>query len=224
MDGADLSLDQHGAVRHERAALSVLDNLEAVLASYPPERAGVRLYGVAGLSDLLSPAEPIGAVAAGRLGPAARPVRAVLFDKTPKTNWALGWHQDRTIAVKSREDLPGWGPWSVKSGVQHVEPPFSLIEDMVTLRVHLDPVPGDNAPLLIAPGSHQLGRIAEAEIEASVERCGTITCLAKRGDIWAYATSILHASSASSGHGHRRVLQVDYSADALPPPLMWAGV
>ena len=34
MDGAALSFDQDGAARHDRAALSVLDVLEAVLAAY----------------------------------------------------------------------------------------------------------------------------------------------------------------------------------------------
>lgn len=126
--------------------------------------------------------------------------------------------------MRERHDVPGYGPWSTKADVQHVEPPFALIEAMVTLRVHVDPVPAGNAPLLIAPGSHRLGRIAEPDIAAAVERCGTTACLAERGDIWAYATPILHASAASTGHAHRRVLQLDYAADRLPAPLEWLGV
>lgn len=108
--------------------------------------------------------------------------------------------------------------------MQHVEPPFAVIGRVITLRIHLDPVPADNAPLLIAPGSHRLGRLREAEINAAVKRCGTAACLADRGDVWACATPILHASAASIGHAHRRVLQVDYSADTLPAPLRWIGV
>lgn len=73
-----------------------------------------------------------------RLGRAARPVRAILFDKTPVTNWGLAWHQDRTIAVSTRHEMPGYGPWSLKAGLQHVEPPFDVIESMLTLRIHLD--------------------------------------------------------------------------------------
>lgn len=202
----------------------MLDALETALAGVAPNRPGVRLYGQAGLAALLAPTSPIGALTAARLGPTARPVRAVLFDKTLGTNWALGWHQDRTVAVSARHELPGWGPWSTKAGVAHVEPPFAVIERMVTLRIHLDPVPADNAPLLIAPGSHHVGRVPEGEIDATVRRCGTALCLAERGDVWAYATAILHASAASTGHAHRRVLQVDYAATDLPPPLGWLGV
>lgn len=58
------------------------------------------------------------------LGPLARPVRAVFFDKTPERNWSLGWHQDRTIAVKHRIDTPGFADWTHKSGIHHVVPPF----------------------------------------------------------------------------------------------------
>jgi hypothetical protein len=33
---------------------------------------------------------------------------------------------------------------------------------MVTLRIHLDDTPAANAPLLIAPGSHALGKVPKA--------------------------------------------------------------
>ena len=224
MDGADLSFARHGAVRHDRAALSMLDEIELVLAGCPQDRAGVRLHGVTGLRDLLAIDTVVGRIAAERLGRTVDPVRAVLFDKTPQANWSLGWHQDRTIAVRERQDAPGFGPWSVKAGVQHVEPPFEVIEAMVTLRIHLDPVPTDNAPLLIAPGSHRLGRIATPDVAAAVERCGTIACLADRGDVWSYATPILHASAVAEGHARRRVLQVDYAVAESIAPLAWFGI
>ena len=95
---------------------------------------------------------------------------------------------------------------------------------MVTLRVHLDDVTPDNAPLLIAPGSHRLGRRAEARIEEAVRACGTLACTAAAGDIWLYATPILHASRAAARPRRRRVLQLDYAARELPGGLEWLGV
>lgn len=177
------------------------------------------MHGVTALAAILE------SLAAGIPELAARkPVRAILFDKSEAANWALGWHQDRTVAVKARAAVPGYGPWSVKAGLQHVEPPFALIEAMRTIRVHFDPVPADNAPLLIAPGSHRVGRISERDIDATVAQCGTAACLAERGDIWIYATAILHASAAAALPKHRRVLQLDFSADTLPVPLDWLGI
>ncbi|WP_311974110.1 phytanoyl-CoA dioxygenase family protein [Bradyrhizobium glycinis] len=94
----------------------------------------------------------------------------------------------------------------------------------MTLRVHIDPVPASNAPLLIAPGSHKLGRIPEDEMRDVVQRCGTVACLADAGDIWLYATPILHASDAAIAPMHRRVLQVDFAVGELPGGLEWLGV
>jgi ectoine hydroxylase-related dioxygenase (phytanoyl-CoA dioxygenase family) len=202
----------------------MLGQFEAALASCANARPGIRLHGVAGLGPLLASSSQVGRIVAAILGSDARPVRTILFDKTPGTNWALGWHQDRTIAVRDRHDMPSVGPWSIKAGMQHVEPPFAVIEDMVTLRIHLDDVPENNAPLLIAPGSHRLGRVAETDLAQVVDRLGERTCLASRGDVWAYATPIVHASSAALGHRPRRVLQVDYAALALPAPLAWLGI
>lgn len=123
-----------------------------------------------------------------------------------------------------RVEVEGFGPWTVKDGLLHVAPPFAVLAGMVTLRVHLDPVPVTNAPLLVAPGSHHLGRVPEAEIAGAVRRCGIAACVAEAGDIWIYATPILHASEAARQPARRRVLQVDFAAGALPGGLEWAGL
>ncbi|MEM6856999.1 MAG: phytanoyl-CoA dioxygenase [Pseudomonadota bacterium] len=151
-------------------------------------------------------------------------VRAIAFNKSPSFNWSLGWHQDRTIAVTRRENLPGFENWSIKDGVTHVEPPFQLLERMVTLRVHLDAVNDENAPLLVADRSHRFGKVAEEAVESLVNRSTITTCHAEAGDGWLYATPILHASARSSMGRARRVIHLDFSRDALPAPLDWAGV
>lgn len=95
---------------------------------------------------------------------------------------------------------------------------------MVTMRLHFDDVPATNAPLLVAPGSHRFGRVAEADVSEVVRRCGTVACLASAGDVWLYATPILHASQAATTPCSRRVLQVDYAAEELPGGLQWLGI
>jgi hypothetical protein len=220
-----LTFERDGAERI-CAAIGVvqLRNLEAVLGDLRPDQAGVRLHGVRGLKPLLENSGTIGSLAATRLGRECRPVRAILFDKTVATNWSLPWHQDRTIAVCERVEVDGFGPWTTKQGMLHVAPPFAVLAGMVTLRVHLDPVPEANAPLLVAPGSHRLGRIAERDIAEIVRQCGGFMCLADAGDAWIYSTPILHASEASRNPGHRRVLQVDYAGGDLPGGLKWLGI
>ncbi|MCU1337848.1 MAG: hypothetical protein JWO19_3429 [Bryobacterales bacterium] len=221
----DMTMGKEGA-QLLKAALSAsqLSALQRALAAQPRDHAGVRLSGIPELRPFLDPAGPVGQIPASVLGPECLPVRAILFDKSADQNWSLGWHQDRTIAVRQRIDVDGFGPWSIKSGMVHVEPPCDLLAGMVTVRVHLDAVPATNAPLLVAPGSHKRGRIPTAEIPDVVRQCGIIPCLATAGDIWLYVTPILHASEAAAAPLHRRVLQVDYAAGALPGGLEWLGV
>ena len=213
-----------GARHFKGALLQDLVNMEAALANVPHDEAGVRLQGIEALRPLLSSRGCLGAIAASVLGESVKPVRAILFNKSPETNWSLTWHQDRTICVKERLEVRGFGPWTVKKGMHHVAPPFELLERMVTLRAHLDDVPVTNAPLLIAPGSHTFGRIPVGEVDGIVRRCGTAICVAEAGDAWLYSTPILHASEAASAPNQRRVLQIDFSADALPGGLEWLGV
>jgi len=198
--------------------------IEHAIASLPSDVPGVRIGSAPALRAMLTVNGLVGSIAGSALGPDARPVRAVLFDKTAARNWALGWHQDRTIVVEEHADTQGFGPWTVKAGLVQVEPPFAILDRMVTIRVHLDGVDATNAPLRIVPGSHRLGRLPEASIRQLVEDRGERECLANPGDVWLYATPIVHGSRAANPPRRRRVLQVDYAAVDLPTPLRWRGL
>jgi len=219
-----LTLADDGAQLFRAAALPVVAELLSVLACLPADQAGVRISAMPALHRYLASDGAIGALASRTLGADSRAVRAILFDKSQGTNWSLAWHQDRTICVRERVEAAGFGPWSIKAGLHHVAPPFDLLARMVTLRVHLDNVPNTNAPLLIAPGSHRLGRVPVDRVADVIARSATVACLAATGDVWAYSTLILHASVAATQPARRRVLQVDFSADALPGQLEWLGI
>lgn len=224
MIDATLNYYDHGAQRFHGAVAQDLDDLFVALACLPQGAAGVRIKAAEKLRRFLTADGQIGAVATTVLGSSCRAVRAILFDKTAETNWSLAWHQDRTICVRRRIDVAGFGPWTRKDGMQHVAPPFDVLARMVTLRVHLDTVSATNAPLLIAPGSHLAGRVETSVISDVVRQCGTRSCLAEAGDVWLYATPILHASKAAAQPTRRRVLQIDFSAEQLPGGLEWLGV
>jgi len=115
------------------------------------------------------------------LGDSFLPVRGILFDKIPDANWKVPWHQDVTIAVRERIDVAGFGPWSVKAGVQHVQPPAGVLEKMLSVRVHLDDCGAENGALRVIPGSHLSGRIAEAEIESVRKSAAEPICVVGAG-------------------------------------------
>ncbi len=95
----------------------------------------------------------------------ARVVRAILFDKTPVANWKVAWHQDLTIAVRERKETEGFTAWSVKAGQPHVQPPVEILENILTVRVHLDDAHAGNGALRVIKGSHRYRRLDAAGIE-----------------------------------------------------------
>ncbi|WP_430424439.1 phytanoyl-CoA dioxygenase family protein [Phenylobacterium sp.] len=221
-DQPGLTLDLKAFQRDGALRLPALFDSARVeaLRELPTSGPGVRLHD-ARLHDLITPATE---AATALMRAQARPVRAVVFDKTADANWLVAWHQDRTICVAERVEAEGFGPWSRKNGALHVAPPVSILERMVTLRIHLDHVGPDNAPLRAALGSHCIGVVSAADAAARAATFAQVVCLAAAGDVWAYATPILHASDRSRTPIRRRVLQVDYASADLPGGLTWAGV
>jgi hypothetical protein len=150
------------------------------------------------------------------LGPGAGLVRALFFDKPRTSVWSLPPHKDRTIAVK-RHGMPTthFRRPTVKAGVPHVEAPESLLSQMLTLRIHLDPMTPANGPLSVVPGSHILSNDEEApavEIHAEI------------GDVLAMRPLLTHSSSLphqgiTMG---RRVIHLELApSEELPDGYEW---
>jgi hypothetical protein len=185
-------------------------------------RPGARGFQIAGsVSSVIDASGPMGSLAAAAAGGRVRPVRILFFDKTPESNWAVPWHQDRSIAVNKRADVDGYGPWTVKNGVDHVEPPVAVLEKMLTLRLFVDDCASDGGPLLIAVGSHRHGRLPVENVAELVSRSEIFVGTGRAGDVLLMKTLALHSSKRANMPTHRRVLHVDYTTEDLPPPLEW---
>lgn len=156
------------------------------------------------------------------LGPGARAVRGLLFDKVPQANWGVPWHQDLNIAVADRVDVAGFGPWTVKAGVPHVIPPADVLESMMTLRLHLDDCLAENGPLRVIPGGHRHGVVKGTDLSALAELAPTMLCEVPRGGLLLMRPLLPHSSSRAESPAHRRVLHVEYAAGPLPGGLRWA--
>lgn len=156
------------------------------------------------------------------LQPKAQPTRAVAFNKTPEANWGVPWHQDRIIAVKARHDIPGFTNWSAKHGQWHCEPPLALLQNMLFVRLHLDPCDASTGAMEIALGSHVEGAVAADQADTIATRYPLEPCTASRGDVLILNMLTLHRSRPATIATTRRTLRVDYSADPLPHPMDWA--
>jgi hypothetical protein len=162
-----------------------------------------------------------GPLVAPLLGDRAFVVRGLYFDKPPAANWKVPWHQDLTIPVRERVEIPGFGPWSVKAGVPHVQPPVAILEAMLAVRIHLDDCGESNGPLQVLPGSHAHGRLDPAMIREWLARVPSVTCLVPEGGILLMRPLLLHASSTAREPGHRRVVHLEFVVRALPGGLQW---
>jgi hypothetical protein len=220
-----LTLDHDGAALYKGAVASELKRLCSFAERHIGDEPGQRLTTIDhDIEHILSPNGAVGSLVASATSAKTRPVRLIVFDKSADNNWALGWHQDRTIAVRARRDVDGFGAWSVKDGIQHVAPPVAMLERMITVRVHLDDCGDDNAPLLIAPGSHKRGLVPASETASIAQSHSVQACLARAGDAWLYRTLILHASNRAATPTRRRVIQIDYADFDLPGGLEWLGL
>lgn len=204
----DSTVDALVAVVERAQAAAGSPSLRNVLADHPDIRGVLR--------------EPtVDAVLREVVGACWFVVRAILFDKVPGANWYVGWHQDQCIAVAERVATPGYGPWSVKDGVVHVEPPIEILEGMATLRIHLDDCLDDNGPLQVVLGSHRGGWLRAEAIKAAREERGVVACTTPRGGAVLMKPLTLHASRPATTPAHRRVLHLECAAAELPPPLRW---
>lgn len=149
------------------------------------------------------------------------PVRGIYFDKRPETNWLVAWHQDLTLALKERVEVPGFGPWSAKESVPHVQPPVGLLEQMLSVRLHLDDADSTNGALRVLPGTHRLGRLNAEAIQSCRETREEVSCETKTGDVLLMRPLLLHASSRSTSERRRRVLHIEFAGFDLPAPLEW---
>jgi len=155
------------------------------------------------------------------LGPRAFIARSLLFDKTPDANWKVAWHQDVTIAVRDKIEVPGFSAWSVKDGVAHVQPPAGILERMLTVRLHLDDCGEVNGPLQVMPGSHRSGRMNAVQISEWRGRETAAICNVPCGGALLVRPLLLHASSAAREPGRRRVIHLEFAAESLPGGLQW---
>lgn len=156
-------------------------------------------------------------------GKNARVVRAIFFDKTPEANWKVPFHQDLTITVKDQKDVFGFTAWTRKANVTHVQPPAPIMENIVSLRVHLDSTDESNGALRVVVGSHKFGKLSATQIQKLKSQGEIVTCNVGKKGAMLMRPLLLHASSPAKNALHRRVLHFEFSSVNLLENLEWFG-
>ncbi|GAB3846232.1 phytanoyl-CoA dioxygenase family protein [Hymenobacter terrigena] len=146
-------------------------------------------------------------------------VKGIYFDKPAGSNWLVAWHQDLMINVDQRVNLPGFGPWTSKTEGISVQPPVEVLENVVTLRIHLDDCDATNGALKVVPGSHRHGVVPAVALGSYTPKA--TVCAVPGGGAMLMKPLLLHASNRSSSNRPRRVMHLEFASVELPAGLAW---
>ncbi|WP_129714156.1 phytanoyl-CoA dioxygenase family protein [Pedobacter sp. SYP-B3415] len=153
------------------------------------------------------------------LSPYAAVVRSVYFDKPAASNWFVAPHQDLIVQVSDRIVSPNYTNWTFKHGRYAVQPPVKILENMFTLRLHLDAADERNGALQVLPGSHLKGIVRRDQLG---NQAAYVNCYAAAGTLMLMKPLLMHRSSKSKHHGRRRIIHIELSGDELPDGLRWS--
>jgi ectoine hydroxylase-related dioxygenase (phytanoyl-CoA dioxygenase family) len=207
----------------------IIADLLEELSNLPINKRNKGVYGVRKLLEVspkvreFSESSIVREIIEKYLGKAAKIVRAIYFDKTPKANWKVPWHQDLTVSVCQKKETKDWTAWTIKDEVQHVQPPIEILEKMLTLRFHLDNADETNGALKILPKTHKLGRLDATKIQEIKSNVKAFLCKARKGDCLLMKPLVLHSSSSGLSPKNRRIIHIEFSADVLPNGLQFYG-
>ena len=205
----NLNLQEHGV--EIKSDLVSNDLIQSVISEVSASVQTMKKHGVRNAEKKFSSISNVinssGIVEEARkiLGKDPQVVRVIFFDKTPEKNWLVSWHQDKTVALNQKLDLEGWERWTLKDGTHHVQPPVEVLDQMITIRLHLDPANEENGCLKVIPGSHKHGILKQKQIDKIVSEEDHVLCVAGVGDAVIMRPHILHASSKAVVPDHRRI-------------------
>lgn len=147
-------------------------------------------------------------------------VKSIYFDKPKKSNWYVAYHQDLTISVDKKLELENFGPWTTKQNQFAVQPPLDILENIFTVRIHLDDTDENNGALKVVPKSHAKGIYRPETIDWNVET--ETICNVEKGGIMLMKPLLLHGSNRTTNGKKRRVIHIEFSNRELPEELNWS--
>lgn len=147
-------------------------------------------------------------------------VKSIYFDKPEKSNWFVAYHQDLTISVDKKTETAGFNFWTLKHNQFSVQPPVPLLENIFTIRIHLDDTNKENGALKIVEGSHLKEIFRPEIIDWKTEK--ETFCNVEKGGIMMMKPLLLHGSNRTSNQKRRRVIHIEFSNNNLPEGINWA--
>tara|TARA_R110000744_G_C19183659_1_gene543034 strand:- start:40 stop:780 length:741 start_codon:yes stop_codon:yes gene_type:complete len=145
--------------------------------------------------------------------------KAIYFDKPSESNWFVAYHQDLSISVNEKADLENYINWTFKKGQHGVQPPIKILNDTITIRIHLDDTDKNNGALKVIPKSHLNGIVRSDSKDWNIEN--EFICEVPKGGVMLMKPLTLHASNRTTNGKKRRVIHLELNKHKLKEPLKW---
>ena len=145
--------------------------------------------------------------------------KAIYFDKPSESNWFVAYHQDLSISVDKKADLENYVNWTFKKSQNGVQPPIHILNDTITIRIHLDDTDKNNGALRVIPKSHLNGIVRSDSKEWNIRN--EFVCEVKKGGVMLMKPLTLHASNKTTNGKKRRVIHLEINKHQLAAPLKW---
>jgi len=145
--------------------------------------------------------------------------KAIYFDKPSESNWFVAYHQDLSISVDKKVELENYSNWTFKKKQYGVQPPLEILQDTITIRIHLDKTDENNGALRVISKSHLNGIVRVDSKEWNTEN--EYVCEVERGGAMLMKPLTLHASSRTTNGQKRRVIHLEFNKHRLTEPLNW---
>ena len=97
-------------------------------------------------------------------------VKSIYFDKPEKSNWFVSYHQDLTISVNEKKEIDSFTNWTKKQNQFAVQPETEILENIFTIRIHLDDTNSENGALKILNKSHLKSVYRVDKIDFAMEK------------------------------------------------------
>lgn len=142
--------------------------------------------------------------------------KSIFFNKPSNSNWFVNYHQDLSISVKNKIKYDGFDGWTLKKGQLGVIPPISILENIITFRIHLDDTNSNNGVLKVISKSHKKGIIRIDKDFDIFNQGEEKVCNVNKGGVMLMSPLLLHSSQRSKSENERRVIHLEFCNQEVP--------
>ncbi len=169
-------------------AVLTSDEIDAIKAEVSVDHETMRRTGIRNLEKTfgsiarVAAAPSVLSIAASLLGRDSSARSCAVLRQNPGAKLVCGLASGSNRRAKPPTRNARLGPWTNKDGVDHVQPPLAVLNQMVTMRLHVDDADEEWSCLRVITDCHRLGILTQDEIVRTAAASTPKACVVASGD------------------------------------------